>query len=197
MQRKQHKGAVILLLFLTMIWSVAEAKPKYIGAKKCGSCHKTEYLAWKTSSHAKAFNLLKPGKRQKAKKLADLDPDKDYRTDKKCIGCHVTGYRKKGGYKNLESTPELAVIGCEACHGPGSKYSILHDEKMYGFAKEEAASLGQLYGADDESVCLECHAHKDSPFHKNIAPKYIFEWQAALQKRKAYHPKRKKSSFAF
>jgi len=188
MKKQQHVALVVMLIFFATVLQVAEAKPKYIGPEKCGGCHKTEYLAWKISTHAKAFNVLKPGKRKKAKKLAKLDPEKDYTADKKCIKCHVTGYRKKA---------ELAKVSCESCHGPGSKYAALHEEKMMGFSKEEAISLGQRYGADDKTVCLDCHTHKDSPFHENLGPKYKFDWKAALQKRKTYHPKQKKSSFSF
>ncbi len=187
-----------IVFFLTVIVQTAEAKPKYIGAAKCASCHKSNYLAWKTSSHAKAFNLLEAGKRKKAKRLAGLDPKKDYTADKKCVKCHVTGYRKKGGFKDIKSTPQLAGVGCESCHGAGSKYAVLHDKKMYGFEKKEATNLGQLYGADDEAVCLVCHAHKDSPFHEKLDNKYKFDWKEKLKVRKAYHPKpKKKSSFSF
>jgi len=197
-QAKEILSMVFFLIALVFAVQTVQAKAKYIGPVKCGSCHKSNYLAWKTSSHAKAFNILKPGKRKKAKLLAKLDPEKDYTTDKKCVKCHVTGYREKGGFKDVESTPQLAGVSCESCHGAGSKYAVLHDEKMYGFEKKEATALGQLYGADDEAVCLECHASKDSPFHEGLDAKYKFDWKERLKVRKAYHPKpKKKSSFSF
>jgi len=198
MKKRQAFQVLSTIFLLMLIVQVAEAKPKYIGVEKCASCHKSNYLAWKTSNHAKAFKSLKPGKKKKAKLLAGLDPEKDYTADKKCVKCHVTGYREKGGFKDVESTPTFAAVTCEACHGPGSKYAVLHDEKMYGFEKKEAAALGQLYGADDEAVCLQCHAHKDSPFHEKLDAKYKFDWKEKLKVRKAYHPKpKKKSSFSF
>ena len=46
-----------------------------------------------------------------------LDPEKDYRKDEKCIRCHTTGYKKEGGYVDVESTPELVGVGCEMCQG--------------------------------------------------------------------------------
>ncbi|MCF6355262.1 MAG: cytochrome c family protein [Candidatus Polarisedimenticolaceae bacterium] len=198
MKRWQAIPALSIVLFLMMTVQAVAAKPKYIGVEKCASCHKANYLAWKTSSHAKAFNILKPGKRKKAKLRADLDPEKDYTADKKCVKCHVTGYRKRGGFKDIESTPQMAGVGCESCHGPGSKYAVLHDKKMYGFEKSEATELGQLYGADDETVCLQCHAHKDSPTHEKLDSKYRWDWKEKLKVRKAYHPKsKKKSQFSF
>jgi len=198
MKRRQAIQILSVMLFLMVIAQAVEAAPKYIGVAKCASCHKSNYLAWKTSSHAKTFKVLKPGKRKKAKRLAGLDPEKDYTTDKKCMKCHVTGYRKKGGFKDIKSTPQMAGVSCESCHGPGSKYAVLHDEKMYGFEKQEATALGQLYGADDEAVCLQCHANKESPFHEGLDKKYKFDWKEKLKIRKAYHPKpRGKSRFSF
>jgi len=197
MKKRQAIQALSMVFIMMVSMHVFAAKPKYVGPAKCASCHKANYLAWKTSAHAKAFNVLKPGKRKKAKLRAELDPEKDYTTEKKCVKCHVTGYRKKGGFKDVESTPQFAAVTCEACHGPGSKYVVLHDEKMYGFEKKEATDLGQLYGADDEAVCLQCHAHKDSPFHEKLDKKYQWNWKESLKVRKAYHPKPKKSSFAF
>ena len=198
MKKKQAMPALLMMFFLMSVVHAVEAKPKYVGVAKCASCHKSNYLAWKTSSHAKAFNLLKPGKRKKAKLRAELDPEKDYTTDKKCVKCHVTGYRKKGGFKDIEATPQMAGVSCESCHGAGSKYAVLHDKKMYGFEKKEATDLGQLYGADDEKVCMQCHAHKDSPFHEKLDKKYRWDWKEKLKVRKAYHPKpKKKSSFSF
>ncbi len=199
MTRRQaaYTLSAVLILMLVAIPAMA-AKPKYIGVAKCASCHKANYLAWKTSSHAKTFNVLKPGKRKKAKLRAGLDPEKDYTTDKECIRCHVTGYRKRGGFKDIESTPQMAGVGCESCHGPGSEYAVLHDKKMYGFEKSEATALGQLYGADDETVCLACHAHEDSPFHAGLDEAYRWDWKEKLKVRKAYHPKpKKKSQFSF
>ncbi len=193
---KRRQVLSVMFIFMVMM-SAVEAKPKYIGVEKCASCHKAEHLAWKTSVHAKAFNVLKPGKRKKAKLLAELDPEKDYTADKKCVGCHVTGYREKGGFKDVASTPEFIGVSCESCHGAGSKYAVLHNDNPSGFTKQEAIELGQLYGVDDEAVCLACHAHKDSPFHEGLDDKYKFDWKAALKIHKAYHPKPKKSSFSF
>ncbi len=196
--KQQVVPTLLMAFFLMMAAHAVAAKPKYVGVAKCASCHKANYLAWKTSSHAKAFNSLKPGKRKKAKLRAELDPEKDYTTDKKCVKCHVTGYRKKGGFKDIETTPKMAGVSCESCHGAGSKYAVLHDEKMYGFEKKEATDLGQLYGADDEQVCLQCHANKDSPFHEKLDKKYSWDWKERLKVRKAYHPKpKKKSRFSF
>ena len=102
------KKCIFLVFSLTvafmMIATIVEAqkkakKPKYVGYKKCGGCHVDERNSWLDTSHAKTFDLLKPKIREEAKKKADLDPDKDYCEDEKCLPCHTTGYGKCGGYK--------------------------------------------------------------------------------------------------
>lgn len=44
----------------------------------------------------------------------------------KCYECHTTGYNN-GGFKSIESTPDLSDVGCEACHGPGSIHAESQD----------------------------------------------------------------------
>src|SRR5262249_50799959 len=36
---------------------------------------------------------------------------------------HVVGLHHKTGYENQEKTPQLAHVGCESCHGPGSGHA--------------------------------------------------------------------------
>jgi len=173
-----------------------QAEPSYTGVAGC-SCHKREILDWRISNHGKAFESLKAGVKKLEKKRAELDPDKDYTTDRKCLKCHTNGYRKKGGFVDFESTPEMAGIGCEMCHGPGSEYKILHDEKKATFTKEQAKAAGQLYGSEDVKVCTNCHTHKDSPFTEKVHEKYKFDWNEALEKRRSYHQQQNSFEFSF
>ena len=183
---------------LCLLSQTVVAAPKYIGNEKCGSCHKIEFTSWELSAHGKAFNILKPGNRKAAKRLASLDPEKDYTGDKKCVKCHVTGYRKRGGFKNLDDTPEMIGVGCESCHGPGGEYKALHEGSLYGFKKSQAEPLGQVYGQDDEGVCRACHEHEDAPHNVTLDAKYEFDWKEKLKKRDTYHVKKSgKSQFAF
>lgn len=184
-------NTVLCISLLLLLSQSVMAQPKFIGNEKCGNCHKVEFTSWQTTVHAKAFNILKPGKRKVAKKRADLDPEKDYSTDRKCVKCHVTGYRQKGGFKNEEKTPKMVGVGCESCHGPGGEYQDLHEKKKYGFKKSESKPLGQLYGSDDRSVCSICHESDDAPHTEKHDPKYKFDWKAALEKWDTFHAKQK------
>jgi len=178
---------VCLLLFSSLLY----AESSYVGVDGCRSCHKGQFASWRMSVHAKALDLLKPGKRKGAKKRAQLDPEKDYSTDTKCLQCHTTGYGKPGGFKDITSTPKMAGISCEACHGAGSEYRVLHDEKP-NFQKDENKAKGALYGAEDAAVCKSCHEHEDNVFTSEMDKKYIFNWKERLEKRKAYHIKKKR-----
>lgn len=178
---------ILLSCYFSLHSGQPGAEPKYVGNQGCG-CHKSQIKSWTRSAHGKAFESLKPGKRKTAKKRANLDPDKDYTRDKKCLKCHTTGYRENGGFRDMASTPELKGVGCESCHGPGSKYRILHDEKPSSLTREENKADGAWYGSEDPDVCLACH-NDDSMMTEKIDPKYKFDWKQALEKRKSYHTK--------
>ncbi len=179
--------ALLFVCLLTVISVNSEAQQfKYTGAEGC-ACHKAEISDWERSKHGQAFDLLKPGKRASKKKKAGLDPDKDYTRDPKCLPCHVTGYKEDGGFKDLESTGNLAGIGCEMCHGPGSEYRVLHKEKGMTFTKADARGMGQVYGSFDESVCRRCHENKFSPFKPEIDERYRFKLKEALMNDMSFH----------
>ncbi len=179
---------VSIILLLCSITATVYAKPKYIGNEACINCHKKEGLSWSKRAHAKAFEALKPGKRKAAKKKVGMDPSKDYTINKDCIRCHTTGYRKPGGFKNIKKTPNMKGVGCEACHGAGSKYKVLHDEKP-SFTETEAKVAGELYAASDPEVCDKCHMHKDQHFTEQVDKKYKYNREEAIKDRKSIHDK--------
>jgi len=199
---------IILFLFFACFVSFgydlnsSEARgEKYVGAEGC-SCHKTEIKEWEISKHGKAFARLQPPaskkeakKRKrlfsklnkKLKKDEQLDHKKDYSKDKKCLPCHTVGFDERGGFESMESTPEMANVGCESCHGPGSIYRVIHKEKDESFTRLEVKEAGQIYGSEDEQVCRKCHDHKDSPIRSDIDEKYKFDWKEFLSLEKTYH----------
>lgn len=151
-------AALSATLFMTMLGAVPVfADPPtdqtYTGAKRCASCHFEEYMKWKKSGHSKAFSLLTA----------------KYETNEECLKCHVTGLGIASGFKDMESTPALAGVTCEVCHGPGSK----HEEIAQPFAKvkqltpeQDKLIRGSIWLMTPKNVCVECHqvqAHKESP----------------------------------
>jgi mono/diheme cytochrome c family protein len=129
------------------------ADQTYTGSKRCASCHFNQFMTWKKTKHAKAFE----------------DLTAKYQTDQNCLKCHTTGLGEESGYKDAATTPTLAGVTCESCHGPGSK----HEEIAQQYAKvktlspeQEKEVRGSIWKMLPKNVCVECHVvqgHKDSP----------------------------------
>ena len=124
----------------------------YVGAKECASCHFDQFLTWRNSPHAKAFDIL---------------PTK-YRGDASCLKCHTTGHGEPSGFTSLQQTPNLVGNSCEGCHGAGSK----HAEVAKSFGKQKLTEQqdkyvrSTIYLMQPKNVCVECHltrAHKAHP----------------------------------
>jgi hypothetical protein len=107
-------------------------KSDFVGTAKCGSCHARELKIWKGTAHSHALPTLE-------KVGNDRDPE--------CVGCHVVGLRERSGFKDAKTTPNLANVGCESCHGPGSRHVSL---------KEKMGKVGV-------KSCLGCHDAENSP----------------------------------
>jgi cytochrome c553 len=89
-----------------------DAKDKtYVGRAKCASCHLKENTSWKKMKHSQAFE----------------DLSANYKEDKSCLACHVTGFGEPTGFKDAKASPQLAAVVCEACHGPGSAHAKIGD----------------------------------------------------------------------
>lgn len=137
------------------------AAHKYIGASKCGMCHKAEakgnqFGKWMASAHSKAFETLAGEKAlaiAKEKKLAKAPNESP-----ECLKCHVTGYGKAAELFDVSYKKEEGVT-CEACHGPGSDY------KAMATMKDKAAAMAAGLIMPDEKTCTGCH-NSESPTFK-------------------------------
>jgi hypothetical protein len=123
----------------------------YIGTKQCSSCHFDQFMEWRQTKHAKAFDVM-PAK---------------YKTDASCLKCHTTGHGEKTGYSGPK-TPDLVGASCEACHGPGSEHAKI--AKGFGTKKlsedEEAYVRSTTYKIMPGNACATCHlaqGHKKHP----------------------------------
>lgn len=124
---------------------------QYTGQKRCASCHFEQYMAWRKTAHAKAFDILTA----------------KYQKNEKCLKCHTTGYGKPSGYKD-KTTAALAGITCESCHGPGSEHEKISQKyaKVKTLTPEQEKEVrGSIWLMLPKNVCVECHnvqAHKPS-----------------------------------
>lgn len=191
-----------VLAMFTLFCGTAVADT-YEGRTKCSSCHKSQAKSWKDTAHAKAMESLKPGTRKEAKIKAKLDPDKDYTQDKDCVGCHVDGFGKKGGYTVEAPKKPLAAVGCESCHGPGKNYR--GDHRKAGQAFESKGTTTQRKVLADkgqdfmfEEACSACHLNYEgspwkgakapyTPFTPEVDKKYTFDFDKMVKDVKAMH----------
>ena len=130
---EQSKSAAAATAAATTTPSPVSVDSAYVGAETCAGCHQAEHQIWSTTRHAHA--------------LASLEK-KNEQFDNECIGCHVVGFQK-GGYQSLYTTPNLANVQCESCHGPGKQHAS-NPGKGYGFM---ATPVG----------CTQCHTKPNSP----------------------------------
>lgn len=164
---KSRAVAILTLVVMTGAVGVSAARADefaYVGTKQCKRCHLKQWKSWAETSMAQAFETLKPGVAAEAKEAAGLDPATDYTVVDGCVVCHVTGYGREGGFIDIESTPDLAGVGCESCHGPGGTYT--QDEYMSlgnkEFLKSELLAVG-FVSPVGEAQCVTCH-NAASPF---------------------------------
>lgn len=177
MNRHRLVALIALPLLLVSLGSdsTAEEEHAFIGSAKCKKCHLKEFRSWEETAMAKTFETLKPGVRAEEKTAAGLDPAKDYTTDAACVRCHVTGYGKPGGFVDLATTPDLAGVGCEECHGAGSTYIQDHlmSLKNKEYKKSEVVAAGMV-DTVSAAQCKSCH-NADSPF---VGEDFVFDYEA-------------------
>lgn len=119
----------------------------YLGVAECAKCHQPFIDIWEKTGHAKALRSLeKTGK--------SSDPE--------CLVCHTVGFGEDGGFYSVATTPELANVQCEVCHGRG---------------KDHIMDFYKPMTAVTESVCMRCHTKDKSPdfSYKNYLEK-IKHW---------------------
>jgi hypothetical protein len=175
-------GAALLLALSAPLGTAEEDAAKkdeatYVGSDACKKCHFKQHRYWKKTKLKTSMDRLKATPETEkelfdAKKKAGLDPAKDYTTDAKCLACHTTGYGKKGGYPKDAAKDDAAKalaasmgeVGCEACHGAGSKYSkhktdTLAKDKEAKFTFDGLAKYGLTQ--PDKDNCATCHNDKN------------------------------------
>lgn len=132
------------------------AQGDFVGAEKCGTCHEAEYDVWKKSGHARATQTL-----------VGLDPPRQF--DPECLACHVTGWHAQAffpyesGYLGLQSTPKLAGVGCEDCHGPGGAHAAAEAGANESRQRELRAAIRLVQARARQQVCVRCHDVTNSP----------------------------------
>ena len=143
----------------------------FVGAAKCGECHKKAFEHWKTQTkHAQGLSSLKTG---------HPGQEKDWVVrihDPECLSCHITGWepqqmlRFDSGYVSEEKSPLLIGQQCENCHGPGSKHTVLEEGLVTKSADITMAdvmasrtSVKRTLEQARRDMCIQCHDPDNSP----------------------------------
>jgi len=128
-------AAVLVVGGTLIVYAAVPEGATYVGVSKCRMCHLTEHKTWQASKHSSNFDVLIGDERS--------NPD--------CLKCHTTGYGKPGGFVDMESTPGMTSVGCEACHGPGSAH-VAAAGKNIGKTDWE-----KMINKIPQNTCVQCH----------------------------------------
>jgi len=109
------------------------AEASYVGSETGQACHPNKHDAWLQTRHANALQTLK-------RIGQGSNPE--------CLGCHTTGFGERGGFVDEATTPQMAGIGCEGCHGPAS---------------EHKGDGTKILKTVDAEVCGRCHTDAHHP----------------------------------
>jgi hypothetical protein len=90
------------------IFRISGQSPNYAGAQVCADCHSDTHSDWMGTLHSHAFEALKNAH-------SDKNPT--------CIVCHTVGYGMPSGFIDEATTPQLAGVQCENCHGPAGDHA--------------------------------------------------------------------------
>lgn len=156
----------------------------YLGAKKCGECHKKAFAKWSTTKHSHAYESLIKGRPDYPGKWVARNHDVE------CLACHVTGWDPQevvpfeSGFRSPMLTPHLVGQQCENCHGPGSE----HVKAELNFKKTLKATDPTLLKwrqkmhldqtiAQSHTGCYKCHDGDNSPGFEKKFPEYFKQIQ--------------------
>jgi hypothetical protein len=115
----------------------------YGGTEVCRSCHAGIYSFWITTGHAQSFENLSDGG--------------DSRRPS-CLRCHTTGFGERTGFVDGKSTPALAAVTCESCHGASGDHAASRYPDLVPTAK-----AGDCSSCEVSRICRRCHTLSRSP----------------------------------
>ena len=138
---------------LAAVPTVPDDGPRHVGSAACAPCHGAIVASWRATPHGWAHATLE--------RTGDA-------ADPECLACHVVGWtrdpsrawqRVASGFASKAATPDLADVGCEACHGPGSAH-VADPTNRAHFGP--ARTPGKVWKTPDRGTCAACHDPENS-----------------------------------
>jgi hypothetical protein len=155
-------AAAIGAFFYVYFTRQSDHTPAYVGSERCAVCHSQASIGaqsrrWQSSPHAHADTALTSDSAMALIAAASDGPAS-------CLHCHTTIGRAAQG--PFEQTMQHEGVGCERCHGPGSRYAVYNVMLDSGAFRARGGVRGSLQD------CYQCHARdlatgtKHCPFQK-------------------------------
>jgi PKD repeat protein len=114
----------------------------YAGSGDCAGCHGNIYTNYAGTHHASALATLQAiGMGNNAG----------------CVQCHSVGMNQPTGFTSSSTTPQLANVGCESCHGPA------------GWHRSSDHALIRPAITIDPKICGSCHQDSHHPTYNEYA----------------------------
>lgn len=118
-------------------FKVAGPSAQYAGAQACAECHENIYNQESKTPHSHAWQTLKNIHQE---------------ANANCVVCHTVGFGLPTGFKAELTTPHLAGVQCENCHGPAAAHAA---NEMDLTKRPRPELAGQ--------VCGGCHNTSHTP----------------------------------
>ncbi len=120
---------------------------KYLGSETCKNCHNEIFNDLLTTKHPHALETLQ---------IIGQGENPE------CLKCHTVGFGYESGFVNASSTPHLAGVQCESCHGPGELHVKGNGDKS------KIVTYPAILSAQ---ICGSCHTGSHQPTKE--------EWEAS------------------
>lgn len=134
------------------------ATSQFLGASECRLCHSSHYNDWLETSHASALQTLKA-----------IGQDRNAF----CLGCHTVGHGEQGGFVSEASTPHLAGVQCENCHGPGFDHRSNVDDRNARPPRSIASSVcGKCHNNTHHPTLDEWERSAHAGVHEELVPRF-------------------------
>jgi len=114
--------------FSNAFFRVSGPTPQFLGSQACQECHAGIHASEMDTRHAQALQTLK---------------NIGQGANKACLPCHTVGYGLPSGFINETSTPHLAGVQCESCHGPAALHAANENDPLL---RPRVELAGQLCG---------------------------------------------------
>ncbi len=134
--------------------------PVHVGVARCRVCHEpasagAQFKIWRSGPHSHAFATLQTDSARAI--IASIKEGIE-----SCYPCHTTLGRSP--HNSFEQELNAEGVGCERCHGPGSKYAY------YNMMRDSNAFLANGGVRGSLRDCKQCHTDDlpTSPAHRTL-----------------------------